>query len=320
MKELSLKDIAGVGEKTLKKLEKAGIVSPRQLALMTASELAAIADIGESHALAITEAARRELEKVLGIGVMKAKEHYELLLKQRKLTTGCASLDAILDGGLEPAAITEFVGVFGSGKSQLMHQLCITVQLPEEKGGLAGKALYLDTERGFSPKRLVAIASRFGLNPEEALDNVYSVYVVNTDHQVVLLDEVERLVSGEGVKLVVVDSFTSHFRKEYPGRDRLAERQQKLNRYLGQLMKIAVTYNVVVAVTNQVMASPDPKDPMEKAVGGNIMGHGTTHRIWFWRRKGSKRMARVVDSPRLPEAEAWFELGEGGVYDAEPDK
>ena len=53
MKEVTLKDIAGVGERTLKKLEKAGIVSPRQLALMTASELAAIADIGESHALSL---------------------------------------------------------------------------------------------------------------------------------------------------------------------------------------------------------------------------------------------------------------------------
>ncbi|RLF11244.1 MAG: DNA repair and recombination protein RadA [Thermoprotei archaeon] len=319
MKELTLKDITGIGEKTAKKLEKAGVTSPRQLALMTASELAALADIGEAHALAITEAARRELEKVLGIGVVKAKEHYEQLLRQRKLTTGCSGLDTILDGGLEPAAITEFVGVFGSGKSQLMHQLCVTVQLPEEQGGLRGRAFYLDTERGFSPKRLITIASRFGLNPDEVLDNVFSVYVVNSDHQVVLLDEVERLVSNEGVKLVVVDSFTSHFRKEYPGRDHLAERQQRLNRYLGQLMRIAVTYNAVVAVTNQVMSSPDPRDPQEKAVGGHIMGHGTTHRIWFWKRKGRKRLARVIDSPRLPEAEAWFEIQDGGLYDAEPE-
>ncbi|MCX8204744.1 MAG: DNA repair and recombination protein RadA [Candidatus Nezhaarchaeota archaeon] len=317
---LGLKDIPGVGEKTLKKLEKAGITSPRQLALMTAYELASVAEIGEHQALAITEAARRELERVLGIGVVKAREHYEKLLKQRKLTTGCRSLDSILDGGLEPAAITEFVGVYGSGKSQIMHQLCVTVQLPEDQGGLGGRAFYIDTERGFSPRRLVSIASRFKLSPEGVLDNVYSVYVVNTDHQVALLDEVERLVSSEGVRLVVIDSFTSHFRKEYPGRDHLAERQQKLNRYLGQLLKIAVTYDVVAAVTNQVMASPDPREPGERAVGGNVMGHGTTHRVWLWRRKGSKRLAKIIDSPRLPEAEAWFEIGEGGVYDTEPEK
>jgi len=319
VEEPSLKDVMGVGEKTLKKLEKAGIRSPRQLALMTASELASIADIGESHALAITESARRELEGALKIGVMKAREHYEALLKQRKLTTGCSNLDSILDGGLEPAAITEFVGAFGSGKTQLMHQLCVTVQLPEERGGLAGKAFYLDTERGFSPKRLIHIASRLGLD-EGVLDNVFSVNVVNSDHQVLLLDEVERLVRSEGVKLVVVDSFTSLFRREYPGRDILAERQQRLNRYIGQLMRLAVAYNVVVAVTNQVITSPDPRGPMERAVGGNIMGHGTTHRVWLWRRKGAKRLARVVDSPRLPEAEAWFEVGEGGIYDAEPEE
>ncbi|MEM4700330.1 MAG: DNA repair and recombination protein RadA [Candidatus Nezhaarchaeales archaeon] len=317
--ELSLRDLPGVGEKTLKKLERAGITSPRQLALMSASELAAVAEIGESQAMAITEAARRELEKALGIGVVRAREHYERLLKQRKLTTGCAALDAILDGGLEPGAVTEFVGAYGSGKSQLMHQLCVTVQLPEDRGGLRGRALYIDTERGFSPKRIVAIATRFGLRPEEALDGIYSAYAVNSDHQVALLDVVERLASSGEVRLVVIDSFTSHFRREYPGRDRLAERQQRLNRYLGHLLRIAVAYDVVVAVTNQVMASPDPREPGERAVGGNVMGHGTTHRVWLWRRRGAKRLARVVDSPRLPEAEAWFEIGEGGVYDTEPE-
>lgn len=184
---------------------------------------------------------------------------------------------------------------------------------------MKAKAFYIDTERGFSSKRLIAIASRFNLNPEEALENIFNVYAVNTDHLISLLKEVEKLAVEEDVKLIVIDSLTTHFRREYSGRENLLVRQQLINRFLGRLMRLAFAYNLVVAVTNHVMLSPDPREPFERAVGGHIVGHGTTHRIWLYRRRGPKRLAKVVDSPRLPEAEAWFEIGDGGIYDSEPD-
>ena len=69
-------------------------------------------------------------------------------------------------------SITEAFGEFRCGKTQLSHTLCVTSQLPESDGGANGKAAYIDTEGTFRPERLKAIATRFGLDPEEVLENV----------------------------------------------------------------------------------------------------------------------------------------------------
>jgi DNA repair protein RAD51 len=67
---------------------------------------------------------------------------------------------------METGAITELFGEFRTGKTQLCHTLAVTCQLPMDKGGGEGKALYIDTEGTFRPERLVDIAARFGMSSE----------------------------------------------------------------------------------------------------------------------------------------------------------
>jgi DNA repair protein RadA len=89
-----------------------------------------------------------------------------------RVTTGSKALDKIVDGGLETQTITEFYGEYGSGKSQMCHQLCINIQLPPEKGGLNGGALYVDTENTFRLERIVQMAKFAGLDPAEAVKKI----------------------------------------------------------------------------------------------------------------------------------------------------
>ncbi len=139
----------------------------------------------------------------------------------------------------------------------------------------------------------------------------------NSDHQILLLDRITEMVkNGEPIKLVVVDSLTAHFRAEFAGRGQLADRQQKLNKYLHNLMKLAEQCNIAVYVTNQVMANPammfgDPTTP----VGGNIVGHMSTYRMYLRRGKKDSRVAKLIDSPNLPDSEAIFFLTTGGLKD-----
>ncbi|CAE1244586.1 XRCC3 [Acanthosepion pharaonis] len=56
----------------------------------------------------------------------------------RKLSMGCHLLDKALKGGIISRGITEIAGESASGKTQFCLQLSLTVQLPEENGGLAG--------------------------------------------------------------------------------------------------------------------------------------------------------------------------------------
>ncbi len=202
--------------------------------------------------------------------------------------------------------------------TQICHQLSVNVQLPPERGGLSGKAAYIDTEGTFRWERIEAMARAIGLDPDAVMENILYQRVYNSDHQMAVVDELFGLIPKENIKLVVVDSVTGLFRAEYPGRENLAVRQQKLNRHLHQLVRLAEAYNIAVVVTNQVMARPDVfyGDPTQ-AVGGHILYHTPGVRVRLRKSKGSKRIARVVDAPHLPEGEAVFIICDEGIRDPE---
>jgi DNA repair protein RadA len=311
---VELEDLPGVGPATAVKLKESGYNSLESLAVASPKELSTAVDIGESTAQKIVNAAREQLE----IGYSTALEFYEVRKAVGRITTGSEQLDALFSGGVETTGITEFYGPFRSGKTQLCHELCIKVQLPPEKGGLGGAALYVDTEGTFRPERLVQMMDREeGLELDEALQNVIYARAYNSDHQMLLVEEAPSIVQEKNIKLVIVDALTSYFRSEYIGRGTLAERQQKLNKHLHQLLRLAEVHNLAVVVTNQVMSRPDMffGDPTAP-VGGHIVAHACTTRVYLRKSKGDRRVARIVDSPCLPEAEAVFVIKEEGISDA----
>ncbi len=313
MDEVRIEDLPGVGPTTAKKLREAGYEDLMGIATAVPSELAAAAEIGEATAKKIINAARNKLKMDFTDGLELAEKASEI----KKLTTGSKALDSLLGGGLETQAITECYGAYGSGKSQLAFQLAINVQLPEDVGGLNGGAVWIDTEGTFRPQRIVQISEARGLDPKQILKNIKVARAYSSDHQILLAEKIPELINnGFNAKLIIVDSLTSLFRYEFVGRGTLAERQQKLNKHIHTLQRIADRYNLVVYVTNQVMARPDVffGDPTQ-AVGGHIIGHASTFRIYLRHSKGEKRVARLVDSPYLPEGEAVFKITEKGIED-----
>jgi DNA repair protein RadA len=234
-----------------------------------------------------------------------------------RLTSGSRAIDEILGGGLESQTITEIYGEYGSGKSQLCHQMCVNVQLPVERGGLNGSALYIDTENTFRTERIVQMSKFLGLNPEEIIRNIVFAEAYTSDHQMFLLENADKVVKENNIRLIIVDSLTAHFRSEYLGREMLAERQQKLNKHMHRLIRLARAFNAVAVVTNQVMAKPDVffGDAVHP-VGGHIVAH-TSHTRVFLRKssRGPTRIARLVSSPYLPEGERVFKVTENGVED-----
>ena len=214
---------------------------------------------------------------------------------------------------------TEFVGEFGAGKSQISMKLSVMTQLPVKDGGLEGKVLFIDTEGTFSPQRVYQMAQAMQQDPEKILDGIIYSRVYNSDHQILTVDHAFKICQEENIKLLVVDSILSHFRGEYIGRESLSERQQRLNSHLHKLLRIAQALNLAVIITNQVQANPQAffGDPTRPA-GGNILAHASTHRIMLKKASQGLRVAKVIDSPYLPESEAYFQITEKGVEDAAP--
>ena len=201
--------------------------------------------------------------------------------------------------------------------TQIGFQLAVTVQLPLDKRGLERGCLWIDTENTFSPNRIVSIAKTFNLNPDEILKRVFVARAYNVDHQIFLVEKAPEMIEKNDIGLIVIDSLNSHFRAEFIGRGELARRQQKLNKHLHELQRLADRFNLAVYVTNQVMAAPDVLfgDPT-RPVGGHVLGHMSFYRIYLRRGRGGTRIARLVDAPDLPEGERVFKITERGVEDA----
>jgi DNA repair protein RadA len=154
---------------------------------------------------------------------------------------------------------------------------------------------------------------------EDVLDKIHVAKAVNSNHQILLAEKAKELASdSEGddypIRLLNVDSLTAHFRAEYVGRGELAERQQKLNKHLHDLMRIGDLHNTAVLVTNQVASNPDSYfgDPTQP-IGGNILGHTSTFRMYLRKSKGDKRIVRLVDAPNLADGEAVMEVTNDGL-------
>jgi len=311
-----LEDLPGVGPATAQKLRELGFNTVESLATATIRELEP-AGIGEKKALDVISAAR----STLSLSFIRADELLKMRANVLRLTSGSKAIDEILGGGLETQTITEIYGEYGSGKSQLCHQMCVNVQLPVERGGLNSCALYVDTENTFRTERIVQMANHLGLNPEEIAKNIIFAEAYTSDHQMFLLENADKIVKENNIRLIIVDSLTAHFRSEYLGREMLAERQQKLNKHMHRLIRLARAFNAVAVVTNQVMAKPDVffGDAVHP-VGGHIVAH-TSHTRVFLRKssRGPTRIARLVSSPYLPEGERVFKVTENGVEDLGED-
>lgn len=309
-KNITLYDLPGIGPATAEKLTAIGFGTVMAIAVATPGEIVEAAGISEAGARKIINAARTNLDMGFESGEQVLKKREKII----KISTGHKGFDAMMGGGIETGAITEAYAEFGAGKTQLAHILAVNaIAMEGEKEPIV---FYVDTENTFRPERIRQLAEAKGINVEKVLKSIKVGRAYNSDHQMLLIDKIEELITEQhlNVKLIVVDSLTAHFRAEFVGRGTLAERQQKINKHMHALLKIADMYNICVYVTNQVMARPDQffGDPTQ-AIGGHIVGHASTFRIYLRKGKKGSRVAKLVDSPNLPEAEVAFYVTEKGL-------
>jgi DNA repair protein RadA len=320
---MSISDMPGVGPSTAKKLEEAGYSTVMALAVASITDLAAVAGMGEKTAAKLIQAAHDSMNITFETAASVLTRRLSVI----RLTTSSEALDELFGGGIESSGITEFAGEYRTGKTQLAHQLCVNVFLPVEQGGFRKpgqpppRVIYIDTEGTFRPERIAHMISAYPeLDREEVLTSIQVARAYNSDHQIVLADQVFREGQDHSkgrIALLVVDSLTSHFRAEYVGRGTLASRQQKLNKHIHSLLRIGEVLNIPVIVTNQVHAKPDMffGDP-NVPIGGHVVAHACTTRVYLRKGKGARRIIRILDSPVLPESESLFVISEAGIRDA----
>eukprot|EP00930_Biecheleria_cincta_P014598 TRINITY_DN12498_c0_g1_i1.p1 TRINITY_DN12498_c0_g1~~TRINITY_DN12498_c0_g1_i1.p1 ORF type:complete len:380 (-),score=91.85 TRINITY_DN12498_c0_g1_i1:152-1210(-) len=305
----------GINAADLKKLKDAGYHTSQSVAYSMKKDLLNIKGLSDQKVEKIMEAARKSSQS----GFITCTQLVEKMKNRFRLSSGASKLDQMLGGGVESCTITELAGEFRCGKTQLCHSLAVMAQLPPNMGGANGKVVYIDTENSFRPERIQQIAEGRGVSAEAAMENIIVARCHNSEELGQLLIEAASLMISDDDRfaLIIVDSIMGRFRVDYAGRGELSERQQKLGVALNKLKKMSEEFNVAVVLTNQVMADPGGgcafMPSLPKPIGGHILAHASTTRVMLRKGRGEQRIAKVFDSPSLPESECIFEIFGGGV-------
>jgi meiotic recombination protein DMC1 len=307
----------GINAADLKKLKEAGLHSAISVIYTTRKDLCNIRGMSDAKVDKIQEAAR----KLTDAGFVTGTEFMRTKLAQRfHITTGCESVNRLLGGGIESSTITEMFGEFRCGKTQICHSLAVLCQMPNSQGGGQGKCCYIDTENTFRPDRIETIASCYGLDPSQALNNIMYARCFNTDHLWQLLVCAAAKMSEEKFALLVIDSIMAPFRVDFSGRGELADRQQQLGKFMVKLQKLAEEFNIAVVITNQVMSDPAATMTFAanppKPIGGHIMAHFSTTRLALRKGRAEQRIMKIYDSPCLAEGDAIYEICAKGIQDS----
>ena len=316
--DLQLDSFRKLDPELIGKLKLAGFHSIENLAIRSPMDVAKLLDLEIDSAVSLCNKAAIELEE-RGIIPRSSLTEYDVQSTHDKLyiKTGSQELDELFGGnGIETKAITQFYGPSSTGKTQLCHTLCVTVQQLQTDY----KTIYFDTEGTFRTERIAEIAKARGLDPDRALQNVRCIQPLNSARLESILqqDLPLQLVQENDIKLIVIDSIIQLYRAEYSGRGMLSQRQSRLSKIMHLLQNITRVYDVAVVVTNQIYASVDGNSyclaDSDRPLGGNVMTHTSTFIV---RLKGNSSylMAEMKGSPCHPEGVKRFGINEKGIHD-----
>ncbi|XP_074915616.1 DNA repair protein RAD51 homolog 3 isoform X2 [Chelonoidis abingdonii] len=316
------------------KLIGAGFQTVQELLEIGPCELSKEIGISKEEALETLQIVRRECNsnatKTAGdpepVGKCTALELLAQEQAQGFIITFCSALDDILGGGVQLTKITEICGAPGVGKTQLCMQLAVDVQIPECFGGLAGEAVFIDTEGSFMVDRVVDIATACvqhcqliaETHQEEdfqksletfSFESILShIYYFRCHDYTELLAQVyllpDFLSEHSKIRLVIVDGIAFPFRHDF---EDLSLRTRLLNGLAQQLISIANAHKLAVVLTNQMTTRIGQSQSMLVPALGESWGHAATIRLIFhWDNK--QRLATLYKSPSQKESTVSFHI------------
>ncbi|XP_063002558.1 DNA repair protein RAD51 homolog 3 [Elgaria multicarinata webbii] len=325
------------------KLVAAGFQTAQDVLEVGPCQLSKETGISKQEALEILQVVRRERHgdgakpagEPAAVRKYTALELFEEEQVQGFIITFCSALDGILGGGMQLTKLTEICGAPGVGKTQLCMQLVVDVQIPECFGGLAGEAVFIDTEGSFMVDRVVDMAAACvqhcqliaEMHPEEdhqtaletfSLENILShIYYFRCHDYVELLAQVYLLpdfLSGHSkVRLVVIDGVAFPFRH---GFEDLSLRTRLLNGLAQQLITIANDHTLAVVLTNQMTTRIGQGQSSLVPALGESWGHAATVRlILHW--DNNQRLAMLYKSPSQKESTVSFSITPHGFRDVQ---
>ncbi len=206
---------------------------------------------------------------------------------------------ASLIGGVERGAVTNFYGPPGVGKTNL----CILAALECIRNG--GRVVYIDTEGGLSPERVMQIGS-----DETHLDKIMLIEPKTFEEQAVAIKNLE----GSDFDMLVLDSAVALYRLKCADAEKeTLETNKELSVQLSILSNIARKKNIPVIITAHTFKNWDTGE--NQIIGGDAIKYWSKS-IIFVEHTGrmSERKATIMKHRSIPEGKfVKFELVQNGI-------
>lgn len=219
------------------------------------------------------------------------------------LPTGCKPIDSLLGGGLVPKRINQFYGSSGTGKTNLCLQALVTAI------NSGKKVVYVDTEGGFSQKRLDQLTKG---RSDEFLNDIYLFRVTDFSEQNEVIEDLSNIDAG----LVIIDSLTSLYRPELSDGD-VRETNREMGKQVKILNKIAHSREIPILITNQVYSNFNSESGEVIPVGGDTLKYSSKVIVQLKRAGRDKKGILKKHLFKKEGEEALFRIEHTGLNEVE---
>jgi DNA repair protein RadB len=227
------------------------------------------------------------------------------------IPTGTDVLNELLDGGYEKDIITIIYGPGGFGKTNI----CLISAIETIKNGK--KVIYIDTEGGFSLKRLNQILEsnkdyeKNKLTKEFFLEQIFFLKPTTFEDQKKAFEKLQE-ISKEDIGLIIIDSIAMLYRLEIGKSNDIYSINRDLGRQILLLNQIARKKKIPILITNQVYSSFE--DQELNMVGGDLLKYQSKCLIELKKICSGERKAIIRKHRSIAEdKETLFKITQEGI-------
>lgn len=229
---------------------------------------------------------------------------------ERRLSTGCPSLDEILGGGFRFGEVSLIYGEASTGKTILALSCCLEYLKRDRRG----KVFYIDADHELSTRRIIQMSGG-----DSGFLTRLIVMGPNSFRE--QTEIVERLLTiiPERPTPVVVDSITGLYRLMAGDPEETFQANKGLNRQLGFLSEAARGKGAAVLLTGQVHGIPGTGGSQVELVADRLLRYWSDKILRLENTQISGVRQAILEKPPVKERACKFAIGPTGLTGVDLD-
>ncbi len=261
---------------------------------------------------------RRKSGMLTNLLYVNQQNHLKPPEYSRKIPLNSKNFNVLLGNGFFPGRFYLLYGMFATAKTQICHNICVSLQNENKNLKKPIQTLYIDTEDTFRPERILDIAiDGYQLNGNDVLKRVNVLKAQTLDLILMYLNKITREGLNNQIKVIIIDSLTKPLRIETGDKEKSTYKVRiKFKKILQLLSDLKDKYKVLIIVTSQVTSILSKTTGFNiKPVGEYLLNEYIEESILLSKNEIGKRFAYLINSCFLPENVMEFVITGSGIKD-----